>query len=339
MDHEQYSVAAAFANAVAVRRREHEGRHYLGLVAMLLSALCAFALLFAKEALAQEASAQVASAQEVHVQPSPECGQTRWVLVRFLNGKPAAGIIVDLTAALADMGGPQLYATGGSLRSLPGQSAPIGESDQGIAVAPQPTLGMAGCKPVISGTLTAITDLQGRARFDRLGEGVWVALFEGEVTHAGHTASIVPASIQGLFPYGRTRGGGGFLEQVTALNEEGGSNPGLGPVQAGAGPTTSRYVLEFSAIYGGWLPSLDLADMAEVADVKDVATEEVSSGQDAPPVPLERVTPDCCDPCGPLDCCEHGYTSNPSYTSNTANNPCRHYTVCGSYRQRTSPDD
>ena len=193
----------------------------------------------------------------------PPCGQSRSVLVRFIDGKPAQDIKVILTAASSAMGGPELYVMGG-------ETDRPGTPDATDVVSPLSTPDP-NCTAVITGTLTATTDQRGMVRFDGLGEGMWLLRFEGEVTHERQIASVVPASVQGLFPQGRTRGGGGFVEQVSALNEEGGPNGQ--PVQPGVGSTTSRYVLEFSAEQGGWLPGLDLAD-----------------ADDAPPIPLARVT-------------------------------------------------
>jgi hypothetical protein len=62
------------------------------------------------------------------------------------------------------------------------------------------------------------------------------------------------------------------MERVDALNEEGG--PELDPVPSSAGATTVRYVLDFSASYGGWLPEIDLA-----------------SADDVPPLPLAIAAP------------------------------------------------
>src|SRR5213078_4546319 len=109
------------------------------------------------------------------------------------------------------------------------------------------------------------------ARFEGLGEGTWTVRFEGPVIRGGQTVSLVPVAVQGRAPYGRSREGGGFMERVDAMSEEGGPNPE--PVQPGVGPTTSRYLLQFSGEYGGWLPGLDMSD------------------DGAPPVPLADVTP------------------------------------------------
>lgn len=209
--------------------------------------------------------AELVAAQEATPPPDSACGQSRLVLVRFTDGQPAPGVTLTLSAASAAMGGPELYSSQGSsvlqtdVRG--GQDAPV---------SPLATPG-SECTPVITATLTVTTDGSGLARFDRLGEGNWILSFEGEVRRASKVATIVPPSVQGLFPYGRTREGGGFVERFDALNEHGGPNPE--PVQPGTGPTTSRYVLGFSAEHGGWLPVIDLADE-----------------DDAPPVPLSAVS-------------------------------------------------
>ena len=209
--------------------------------------------------------AMLVAAEEVTPPLVGACGQTRLVLVRFADGQPAPGVRVTLSGASAEMGGPELYGPQGS-------SAPQAEArdEQDAPVSPIATPG-SECSPVIGGTLTVTTDRSGLARFSGLGEGNWMLRFEGEVARAREVASVVPASVQGLFPYGRTREGGGFVERVDALNEHGGPNPE--PVQAGTGPTTSRYVLHFSMEHGGWLP------------VTDLAAED-----DAPPVPLAAVS-------------------------------------------------
>jgi hypothetical protein len=203
-------------------------------------------------------------------QQSATCGQTRSVLVRFLDGRPVPGVEVTLIAASQYMGGPELNVTG-DLTSGDGQQVVVSP----LATPHPETDTVTGmkveCRPVITGTLTAITDPQGLVHFDLLGEGAWVLHFDGEVSHDGHTAYVVPAPIQGLFPQGRTRAGGGFIEQITSLNEEGGPNARL--VQPDAEPATSRYLLGFSQEYGGWLPGLDLA-----------------SADNVPPVPLAAVT-------------------------------------------------
>jgi hypothetical protein len=142
-------------------------------------------------------------------------------------------------------------------------------------LSPLPTTG-AGCTPASTGTLTAPTDRAGLARFSGLGEGNWMLRFQGQVTHAGKTARLVPLSIQGLFPYGRTRRGGAFVERVDALSEHAPASliPNPEPVEPGTGPTTSRYVLLFAAEHGGWIPGVDLAP-----------------DDDAPPAPLALVAP------------------------------------------------
>lgn len=198
------------------------------------------------------------------------CGESRSVLVRFPDGKPAPGLKVVLTAASPLMGGPTLYAEDSTGDGF-GDSTTADPRDVGVSTISTPGT---NCTPVVTGTLTSITDKRGLTRFDLLGEGIWVLHFEGEVTRTdeGQTAPVVAASVQGRFPEGRTRGGGGFIEQVMVLNEEGG--PNRQPVEPGVGGTTSRYLLAFSAGQGGWLPGLDLA--AEDA---------------APPIPLAGVTP------------------------------------------------
>ncbi len=225
------------------------------IVVTFLPTLYVCGLLFAQGARAQQSGLPLHSV----------CGQTRSVLVRFLDARPASGVKVLLTAASPDMGGPELYVKA----SPPAPPAPGG--GQTVVISPLSTPDM-NCTSVITGTLTASTDQRGLARFDRLGEGAWLLYFEGEVTYEGLVAPIVPASIQGRFPQGRTRAGGGFIEQVTPLNEEGG--PTGQPVQSGTGPTTSRYLLAFSAGQGVWLPGLDLA-----------------AADDEPPVPLAGMTP------------------------------------------------
>ncbi|MBF6611601.1 MAG: hypothetical protein IVW55_00550 [Chloroflexi bacterium] len=219
--------------------------------------LCVSGLMFAQGAAAQAGGSQ-------HSPEGAMCGQSRSVLLRFLDGRAAMGVKVVLTAASPAMGGPELYVAGRETNQF-GPSA-----GQGGGVAPMSTPEV-DCTPIVTGTLKATTDQRGLVRFDQLGEGTWILQFEGEVTHQQDTASVVPASLQGLYPQGRTREGGGFVEQVTALNEEGG--PSQQPVQPGAGPTTSRYVLEFSSGQGGWLPGIDLA-----------------AANDAPPIPLASIT-------------------------------------------------
>src|SRR5437016_6158494 len=77
--------------------------------------LCGSGFLFARGVAAQ--------AQEGGTQGSATCGQTRSVLMRFLDGKPASGVEVSFAAASPDMGGPELYVAGGVTGST-GQSAP-----------------------------------------------------------------------------------------------------------------------------------------------------------------------------------------------------------------------
>ncbi len=226
-------------------------------VLAVLALLCAGALLMTQHVVAQE--------ENTH--QGVTCGQTRLVVVRFLDGTPVPGVEVILSATAPVMGGPELYMRAGS-----GQPTASEGGQDGVGVTPHLPTPDRECHPVITGTLTAVTDPQGLARFDRLGEGTWMLRFEGETTHGRQTAYIVATSVQGRFPYGRTREGGGFIERVDALNEEGGPNPG--PVQPGTGPSTSRYLLQFSAEYGGWLPGLDLA------------TED-----GVPPLPLAGVKP------------------------------------------------
>jgi hypothetical protein len=219
------------------------------IVGLLL--LCATTFLIAEQEVAQAANTRAGSG----------CGQSRLVLVRFEDGRPVPGVKVTLSAASPAMGGPEIY----------GSQSPGGDPDAVIVSPPLPTP-QSECTPVMTGTLTSVTDQSGLARFEGLGEGTWMLRFSGEVSSAGRAAPVVPAPIQGLFPYGRTREGGGFVERVDALNEHGGPNPE--PVQPGVGQTTSRYVLQYSAEHGGWLPGLDLAP---------------SDG--TPPVPLAQVTP------------------------------------------------
>jgi hypothetical protein len=220
--------------------------------------LCAPAFLLAERGAAQAANTAVDSG----------CGQSRLVLVRFEDGRPVPGVKVTLSAASPAMGGPEIYRS----------QSPDGDPDAGIVPPPVNPTPQSECTPVITGTLASVTDQSGLARFERLGEGTWMLRFSGEVSSAGRTAPIVPAPIQGLFPYGRTREGGGFVESVDALNEHGGPNPE--PVQPGVGPTTSRYLLHYSAEHGGWLPGLDLAaadDLlpAPLAQVTSVTTPEL----------------------------------------------------------------
>jgi hypothetical protein len=238
-------------------------------VVTFLSTLCLSGLLFAQRAVAQQSGLPLHSA----------CGQTRSVLVRFLDATPARGVSVSLSAAPTDMDGPELYSAGepASHVGQTGQAAsqtPVSGVSTVFSPLPLPTSDT-GCRPVVTGTLSMITDVRGLATFAQLGEGNWVLRFQGDVsavTQERRTAPIVPASIQGLFPYGRTRAGGGFIERVDALNEHGGPDPKSVP--PGIGPTTSRYVLSFSPEHGGWLPGLDLAPE-----------------DSAPPAPLAEVTP------------------------------------------------
>lgn len=247
-------------------QRSHCGRWFgIPMLCMVRRSLAAFMVLLLLRASARLMTQHVAAQAEISPQ-SGGCGQTRLVLVRFLNGEPVPGVRVILTAVSPAMGGPELYKTDRS----GSQSTAIDDS-RDIVVPPLLTPASA-CTPVITGTLTVATDASGQARFDRLGEGTWMVRFEGQVKLADQTASIAPASAQGPFPYGRTRDGGGFIERVDALNEHGGPNPE--PVQPGTGLTTSRYVLHFSAEQGGWLPGLDLA-----------------AEDGMRPVPLARVTP------------------------------------------------
>lgn len=218
-----------------------------------------------------------AGAEEATPPPDDACAQTRLVLVRSVDGQPAPGVRVTLSAVSPEMGGPGIYSSQGSI-------APKTESrdDQDAPVSPLATPGIE-CTPVITGTLTATTDRSGLAQFSRLGEGNWMLRFDGEVARGSEIASVVSASIQGLFPFGRTREGGGFVERVDALNEHAPASliPNPEPVQPGTGATTSRYVLQYSAEHGGWLPGIDLA-----------------AGDDAPPVPLAAVAPVSGDPDG-----------------------------------------
>lgn len=227
----------------------------------VLVSIAGLLLLYACASLLTESVA----AEEGTPRPASACGQSRLLLVRFADGQPAPGVRVTLSAASAAMGGPELYRPQGS-----GGPQTDVRDDQDAPVSPLATPG-SECSPVITGTLTVTTDGSGLARFSGSGEGNWILRLDGEVARAGKVASIVPASVQGLFPYGRTREGGGFVERVDALNEHGGPNPG--PVQPGTGPTTSRYVLHFSAEHGGWLPVIDLA-----------------AEDDAPTVPLSAVS-------------------------------------------------
>lgn len=233
----------------------HYSRRFgIPVLCMIRSAQAAFFMLLLLCASTLLLTQHVAAKDEISPQ-SDGCGQSRLVLVRFLNGEPVSGVRVIFSAAPPAMGGPELYKADRSSS----QSTAIDDS-RDIVVSPLLTPAI-GCTPVITGTLTMVTDASGQARFDWLGEGTWIVQFEGVTTHGGRTASVVPASVQGLFPYGRTREGGGFFERVDALNEHGGPNPE--PVSElatpGTGLTTSRYVLHFSAEHYGWLPGLDLA--------------------------------------------------------------------------------
>ena len=198
------------------------------------------------------------------------CDQTRFVLVRFLDGSPVPGVRTVLSAAPSSMGGPELYMI--DAPDTPDASDQLAQAD-GHPESVMPVILMPGrtCHPVITGTLVAVTNAEGLARFDSLGEGTWVLRFEGTITRGHQTASVVPAAVQGRPPYGRTRWREGFAERVDALNEEGGPNPE--PIQPSVAASTSRYLLQFSTEYAGWLPGLDLA-----------------SEDDVPPVPLADAT-------------------------------------------------
>jgi hypothetical protein len=229
------------------------------LIAAAVLLLCASTLL-----LTQEVAAQVAVQADISPRSDSDgCGQVRVVLVRFADGQPAPGVTLTMSARDTAAGGPELYAP---------VSSGIGVDGDQDVVEPPLTPPSTRCSPVITGTLTATTDRSGLARFSGLGEGNWMLRFDGRVTRSGKTAAVVPSPVQGLFPYGRTREGGGFVERVDALNEHGGPNPA--PVQPGTGPTTSRYVLHFSVEHNGWLPGIDLATV-----------------DGAPPIPLAAVTP------------------------------------------------
>ncbi len=232
-------------------------RHLREAVTLLVAMLSISAFVLANDVAARGVGSQRAAT-------SATCGQSRSVLVRFIDGQPALGVKVTLDADSAAMGGAALYVMGVGTN----QAVINDGKDRGASPLSTPN---PHCTPIITGTLTATTDQRGLVRFGGLGEGMWRLRFGGEVTHERQTASVVPAPVQGLFPQGRTRGGGGFVEQVTPLNEEGGPNGQ--PVQPGVGPTTSRYVLEFSVEQAGWLPGLDLA----AADY-------------APPIPLASGT-------------------------------------------------
>jgi hypothetical protein len=212
------------------------------------------------------------------------CGQTRFVLVRFLDESPVPGVSVLLSAVPASMGGPELYkADASDAPDTPGARDQLAEAeDHPESLMPVTLTPGRTCDPVITGTLVAETNAKGLARFDNLREGTWVLRFEGTITRGHKTASVVPAAVQGRSPYGRTREGGGFTEQVDALNEEGGPNPE--PIQPSVAASTSRYLLQFSTEYAGWLPGLDMASEDEVqpvplADVTLVQEAEKGSSE------------------------------------------------------------
>ncbi|MBF6614371.1 MAG: hypothetical protein IVW55_14740 [Chloroflexi bacterium] len=217
-------------------------RRWVLKIAWMISLFCAGALLVIQHAAAQS--------PEQDTRRGVACGQTRFVLVRFLDGNPASGVRTVFSAAPPSMGGPQLYMPDASGR-------PTGIRAQPDGVMPTLPTPSVGCQSVITGTLAAVTNAQGLARFDGLGEGTWTLRFEGTITRGHQTSSLVPAAVQGRAPYGRTRQGGGFAERIDTLNEDGGPNPQR--IQPGVGATTSRYLLHFSTEYAGWLPGLDLA--------------------------------------------------------------------------------
>ena len=192
------------------------------------------------------------------------CGSTRFVKVRFQDGSPVPLLRLVLTAPAT--------ATASASATTDNADSLLGSHETFVASTPEqgnlahtfpwtPTPDLdepePECHPVSTGTLAAVTNADGVARFEGLGDGNWLLRFEGTLAYGTQTASVVPAIMQGLYPYGRTRYGGGFTEMVNPLNEEGA--PDSEPVEPGTGATTSRYVLQFSGERSVWLPSLDLA--------------------------------------------------------------------------------
>jgi len=210
------------------------------------------------------------------------CGSVRFVKVRFQDGSPVPFLRLVLTAPAtttasvsantddADrlLGSPETFAA-----STPEQ----GNLAHTFPLTPTPDLDEpeSECHPVSTGTLVAVTNADGLARFEGLRDGNWLLRFEGTLAYGTQTASVVPAIMQGLYPYGRTRYGGGFIEMVNPLNEEGASDSA--PVEPGTGATTSRYVLQFSGESSAWLPGLDLATDDNEAPLPLAEVSPVSS--------------------------------------------------------------
>lgn len=210
------------------------------------------------------------------------CGETRLLQVRFLDGSPVSHIRVVLIPASEAMGGPEAFPQNSSGDSteenMSEQSAHYHAGPVNIASLTPET----ACSPVFTGPLITVTDAQGFARFERLSAGNWVLHFEGTIAHGGHNAPLISSSIQGRYPYGRSRNGGGFIERVDPFNEDGGSD--AQPIGSSTGATTSRYLLLFSEKDHVWLPGLDLTSADEEA-----------------PQPLADVTPVSIQPAAPSE--------------------------------------
>ena len=184
---------------------------------------------------------------------SPDCGLTRTIRVRTLEGSAVAGVTVRLEARPPSSGGPETY--GGRTGGCP-----------------------ADARPALTGTLTARTDAAGLARFERVGRGVWSVWLEGET--GGRP--IAPREAQGVPPYGTNPLGGGHIEMLDAFNEHVGKEPGapaepVWPLQLAS---TSSHVLLPTA--NGWVPALDLAEGSALP----LPLSTLSPPSLSPPTPL-----------------------------------------------------
>lgn len=179
---------------------------------------------------------------EPFVDESSDCGLTRTIRVRTLDGSAVVGVTtVRLEARPASSGGPETYR------------------DRTEGCPPN-------ARPVLTGTVRARTDATGRARFERLGRGLWSMWMEGAVDGL----PIVQREVQGVPPYGTNPDGNGHLELLDAFNEHVGDDASGEPDEPGASAepvipmlplqisSTSSYVLLPSE--RGWVPALDLAE-------------------------------------------------------------------------------
>lgn len=210
--------------------------------------------------------------------PETDCGSTRLVKVRFPDGSPVPGLQVALARSVfsVDHGSDTSSSTG---EAPPGsateQSAPFSLLTLTLTVAPTWDVPQSDCMSASEGSVRGLTNADGIAGFAGLAEGSWMLHFEGTVSRggqAGRAMPVTPASLQGMYPYGRTRSGGGFVELVSPLNEEG--YPNGAPVSPSTGDSTSRYVLQLNKEGTAWMPGLDLA-----------------TGDEEGPLPLAEVTP------------------------------------------------